>query len=543
MQYSNSLSETLKWPLAVLIAVVSYFVWPPTFLGFVPYPTAFEWPTADVFFALERAKDPHFLIHDFFTNSSSDISPRTPYMWFIIALTRLLQTDYYTILFVLKTLLVVFLPVLVFWMLAAIPLGCEDRPQAVCKKYIILAIGIAICQWPPLVDEVQYAIWRPLPPLGVPQGIAYLLVVTGWLLFQRDTRTGYVLGSVTLFVATLIHGANTIFVSGFMLLASTSVPMFRTRLILVLLSILPAVLLADNYFGSEFKLPSATFIELYIKEAPFHRHHYLPEVFHRDIFRHMMIYFGLLNILAFIFKYRRLSYLGLVFWASYAAAIALQSIVVNYIPSRSLALLGPVRYAEMGYFMLVLLTAGIAAHLPDNLLKKIPSISQTAHQAIKVACMLACIALALYGMMQKDDPKSLLRAEQPQLFNWIETHTKPDDVFSIPLETGWKFQITTTVIAKRAVYYAGFMAFNDKYIVETMARKNWLYGSYKEWNALHTNDGGFYCHILDTKRIRAASQAFPLQWMLMANECVDKRLDGLPVAYKDARFTIFHVVP
>lgn len=541
---SPEMLRPLLAALTVLICALLFSPFPQ--VGFVPEPTAFEWPTADQFFSLERALDPNFVPNDFTTNSTSDISPRMFHTKLILGLANLFNTDYYSVVFCMKQVYMALLPAMLFWLLAGIPLGKNDQGSLRTVKYVVIAVGVGLCQWPPLIEYIRFAFWRPLPYWGAAQATTYVFALSAWLILQNSKHPlAYALGGFLLLCATLLHGANTIFICGFMLIASGSLAEFKKRLLLIAVCVLPAAVLTDLFLGSDVHLPGKQFVEMYVTEAPCHRHHYLPEVYDKKPMLRVLVLCGLFGVLALLLRSRRLFYLAAVFAGTYWGAYALQYIAIYLMPNRSLTLLGPVRYTQMGYFMLVLLAAGIALELLARFRIKVHTRLPSAFvsRAVGIFAIALIAVCVVQQSRQVDDPVPTFRAMHKPLFDWIDANTKPQDVFAVPVDEGWQFTLMTTMVARRATYFAGYMAFNDKYFAETTERKNLIYGSYKEWRELNTTQSKFYCSILDTARIRKAASVYPLQWLIMPNSCMDARLDGLPVAFKGEKFSIVGVQP
>jgi hypothetical protein len=76
---------------------------------FVKGGSAFEWPALDMGPFLERTFHPDFIPNDFFTNTSSDISPRQIYGYFVVGMAKMLNTDLYGIFFLIELLYAAFI--------------------------------------------------------------------------------------------------------------------------------------------------------------------------------------------------------------------------------------------------------------------------------------------------------------------------------------------------------------------------------------------------------------------------------------------------
>jgi hypothetical protein len=552
MVKDNSNSTYLfRYFLAFLLVIWSFihFVFIKSPEPLLSSPTAFEWPAVDMMVYFERAINPNFLSNDFFTNTSHELSPRMIFGEIVMYFTTWFHADYYTIFYTLKAFLKIFMPVTLFLFLCSIPLGIEKDERKVAIKDLLLFCWAVVAPtwWAAAVFSV--ANWRPLPIWAAPQSLGLFFAFIGGTLLLNGQRLNLLLAILLLIAAMLIHPAMGVFMICFLILSSTSKQQFSRMSVLGVGIACVATFILQHYFTSSFKLPNTVFIMNYVIEPYIHRAHYAPESFGaysswpwREIAQMItgLLFTGF--FISFIAKQYRLAWLGFVYIVAYWMAIAAQIIFINYIPMREIAILGPIRFTQFGYYMVALISSGTIAYflakwLPHSFFN-IRHLTRTSQYVLLCVLICAGVLLTLFSLKWKDDPKAILYNKHPAMYNWIQQHTKITDVFTVPLSDSELF-ISIPIVGKRAVYYANAIAFSDQYLEENTIRKNFLYGSYTEWR--EGGPGGFYCRILTGERLKAAAKKYALQWAILPNECVDKRFNHLKLRFHDKRLSIFQI--
>src|SRR5680860_7589 len=98
------------------LAIAAFF----GFLGFMMQPTAYTWGEQDMMPFFERVFDSNYLANDFFTNTTVAKNPRWVYGYFIVAISWVTNLSWYKVLYLLKLLLLMLLPVLYFKVLVVL---------------------------------------------------------------------------------------------------------------------------------------------------------------------------------------------------------------------------------------------------------------------------------------------------------------------------------------------------------------------------------------------------------------------------------------
>lgn len=533
----SNLIKSYYFLLIILVGLAHFIV--PTDIA---SNSAFNWPTADSFHALERANDSNFLNNDFFTNSSSKTSPRTPYIVLINTISEIFNTNYYNVIFSMEWMMAILFPIGVFLFLSRVNLNKNPTEDLVVFKNISLAIFISLASSIFVITNFRYAYWRPIPIWAAPQGIALCLSFYGGFLLVNAKRIQKILGVILLQIAILIHPANTIL---FLILFMVFLPNLKSMVtygITIALSTLPILLIIIFLFGDDYHLNNEDFLRLYIIEAPYHAHHYMPNHFDNSIRDNVIKLISGFSIVSLLLKNWRLAFIGGVSATSYFLSIKLQIFAFDT-ANKPLLIIGPVRYTQFGYFMLSLVISGCLAEM-----LKFIKISEKFKEKLKefnfkyINLALLTILFFSYGLKLHniDNPNKDLHTKYSELFNWIDKNTSKQDVFSAPLKDFQDLIIAIPIIEKRPIFYAGAAPFIERFFAEAIERKELLYGARSEWTG-----GGpewFYCNALDSKRVIKSSKKYRLNWVVMANNCPsNEKLKSFKTAFKDNNLTVYQV--
>lgn len=192
----------LDYYLAVILGLISLI-----YFYLTGNMSAFEWPTIDMGPFFERYNDPHFLLNDFFTNSSAQPNPRHIFGYFVIALTKIFATDWYTIFFGLKTLFIATLPILFYWTIVSITAEkIEKNNNTRLLLSIIAFLGTALVLSHKVAAIFSVAWWKPLAIFVAPQTLSLALGLSAIVLFYNSTdSTRKTIVPILFFCATLIH--------------------------------------------------------------------------------------------------------------------------------------------------------------------------------------------------------------------------------------------------------------------------------------------------------------------------------------------------
>lgn len=192
----------LDYYLAIILGIISL-----SYFYLTGNISAFEWPSIDMGPFIERYNDPNFLVNDFFTSSSAQPNPRHIFGYFVIALTTIFATDWYTIFFGLKALFIIILPILFFWTIISITANnIEKNNNTRILLSIIVFLGTALVLNNKVGAIFSVAWWKPLAIIVAPQTLSLILGLLAIVLFYNSTsRSRKVIVPTLFFFATLIH--------------------------------------------------------------------------------------------------------------------------------------------------------------------------------------------------------------------------------------------------------------------------------------------------------------------------------------------------
>ena len=180
---------------------------------------AVSWPQSDNLNAVCRILQSNCLAEDFFTNSSSDITPRLPYVYFLSGITKIANNGIAGGLAVMKALLLVLLPIAIS--LIFIVAIYEHIGNKVKALWVVSPVNIiAIISAPLFVYFLHskfalifsIAWWKPLTFEPTAQNFSLLLTISGFLFVWLDRKS---IGVIFIIVGTVIHPAVAIFSSVF----------------------------------------------------------------------------------------------------------------------------------------------------------------------------------------------------------------------------------------------------------------------------------------------------------------------------------------
>ncbi len=514
-------------------------------------PSAFDWPAMDMgpFFA--RHFDPTFASNDFFTDSSSQPNPRWIFGYAVIGLTRLFHTDWYTTVFFLKTFLVMATPAIIFLALSA----QLDRKL---KEHRLLAVAqaalwlfTAAVLWPAVVDGFAIALWKPIQLTPDAEAVALFFGFLAALLstLGRNCAVWSWLGNAAWFVSVMFHPVKGLTVFVFYVLADADQRRWKDYARSALLGVLLPMAALVAAFPAKAPLSAADFVYHYIKEN--HVFHYFPSSFTSvGSIPWWVVFAGTAGTLAAlsVFAWRRRSrdaaLVAALFAAAYAGSVLLEWLFVELHPVKAMAVLGPVRFTALGYWMLAFAAAWMSALTLGHETAPILacgrwSVSRRGIQT--VASVLALVWLA-GSFATKDDPIGRIRTANPAFAAWVSAATRPGDVFVTDLPN---LAHELPLAFGRAVFAGNGFPFREDDFVEFDRRKDEVYGSYAEWEKLPPESRGVYWtwtvehyRSLEPADFRRIAELDRLDYVII-EKGRNKSFAGQVAAFDGGQFTVY----
>ena len=248
------------------LAIAAFF----GFLGFMMQPTAYTWGEQDMMPFFERVFDSNYLANDFFTNTTVAKNPRWVYGYFIVAISWVTNLSWYKVLYLLKLLLLMLLPVLYFKVLVVLlKKYVTEQSLTWLSPFVLISLVLMV-----ILKEYRYyfsvASWLSYNPTLQAHNVSIALGFVGILVKERGRHT--MLYLTIFFLSCLIHPAMGLFTIGFY--AIFLVPEFKKelkRFLPVLVSAALAIVLVKLLFAPQSSLSASEFIDLYVKERhPWH---------------------------------------------------------------------------------------------------------------------------------------------------------------------------------------------------------------------------------------------------------------------------------
>ena len=134
-----------------------------SFLKWVSHdPTAFEWPALDLAPLWMAWSNPHVLVNDFFTQASQIPNPRWVFAGMIHIVSGLISSNWYSVMFVTKAIVVVLTPISYFLFVwrATTPTDEKGTRQPVVMWVAFFAIFFLLFE--SLRAQLAVAWWQPI---------------------------------------------------------------------------------------------------------------------------------------------------------------------------------------------------------------------------------------------------------------------------------------------------------------------------------------------------------------------------------------------
>jgi len=159
-------------------------------------------------------------------------------------------------------------------------------------------------------------------------------------------------------------------------------------------------------------------------------------------------------------------YLTSIFVFSYLLAVVFQYVFIDIFPSKIFATIGPVRFTQFAYWMIVISWTIMLSNLwfLDKLYYDFN---------LKKLYLFMVGVYIITGILMIDSPKMDISQKDKDIYQFIK-NTPKDSVYAVCFGN---FQLDIPNIAKRAVVAGNGFPFNESYLKEYMDRKELLYGN------------------------------------------------------------------
>ncbi len=528
-----------------------------------PVPTAWEYPTLDMGAFFMRAVNPTYLPHDLYTNSLAEPNPRWVFGYFVLGLAELLLTDWYNILFLLKSIFTLTLPCFIFLM----ALSSYRHHRDALPPLWGMALVALVAAWAGASDQVfdlfSVAIWHPAYGYAIPQNLAIVFSLIACFLYspQRSRKKNILLWGL-FFAAALVHPSSALFiVLCFLILHYRYI--LSPFALLFSSAYIAAIIILFAFFSSDTNLSTTEFIEHYaFSRLPFH---YMPSRYDvsglwREAFFTINGSFIACIIIGIATKKPYLWKIALCALIAYSGAIAGQYLLVELLQIKLFTLLGVSRFTMFGFWMML---ACFALLLPPSRVIKMqaqPSDLSQPDQFPQAATnppslipryflFGILISSIIFTEIYHDDPASWSKQEDAGLYEWIKDKTDADDVFVAPeMMLGINIQMLTY----RALYStspSGPVIFNQSFMAEDKRRVENIFGNYTDHMQYEQSKNMPFSlaillvyHNITPEKILAITQKDRIDYLIFKTlYSLPPHLEGYPYRYKSKYHTVFSV--
>ena len=448
--------------------------------------TAFEWSAMDMGPFWERQANSDFLKNDFFTNASSDLSPRHFFGGFISILSRWLDAPWYSVVYFFKLFLLLLCPVLVYKALESVAIFLSERNEInMLAKLTLMLASVILLKQEEFLAVFAIAWWKPITFQTTSAAFSFFLCLLNFITVGQREWIFLCGRSVIWVLAILFHPAIAVFMFIFytiILLFGQEMKQFSYRkhtwiLIWEGIPILVGQGLVWLIYGNSAGLVSTKeFIEIYVQLR--HSYHYdiynfasaSNWVWREQAMIISLVFLGLTLSLKRHCK-GKIFYLPLLFCFIYWGAIFSQWFFIYIVPIKAVAMLGPVRYSFLSYYQCVLCVV-ILVNQYDFFRCKKYWISPFFY----VFPVILAVSVLFLGMSRIDDPFKKILGQNAEFYSWVSS-TPNDAVFVVPDN---ELSYHLGLVGNRAIFIGGGFPFLEKYFVEYRKRHEAVYGSYEE---------------------------------------------------------------
>ncbi|RDB35092.1 MAG: hypothetical protein DCC88_11915 [Spirobacillus cienkowskii] len=522
--------------------------------------TAVTWPAIDNLPAVCRILDKTCLLSDFFTNASSDLTPRSPYIYVLSEVTRLVDNGIGGGLAVIKAILLALLPALMGLVIfASINLHASKNVLIKNNKHMSPSLIFTVIAVPILILSLQgklgvalsVAWWMPLYFDATPHNVSIFLTLIGFVfIYCRYNLTG----AIFVFLGGIIHPAVGIFTSIFSCILFSNLVNFKKNFSLFVFGFtttLLAAVLIKLFFESGSLLSTQEFVRIYVIEG--HPAHYLPSQF--GSFSRIPWYASFLSvvgglILTTIALYAqsntvwRNSFLALI---AYLAAVACQFFFVEVYPIKIMAILGPSRFTMFGSWFLSIFAFLVIANWLNkntyaiNISKKFNAgLFLVQWRYVALCCFLLLLMIVYYS--SNSNSYQLSDEGNKKLVDFAINNTNKQDVFALPF---YFPRVMFPLVTERGVFHGNGFPFSEKYFSEWDARNALINGS----NAAIKNLPGswigekyanHYRALFANDFINAASR-YRLDWVVVESE-FSNQFASCKADFESLKYKVYSII-
>ncbi len=509
-------------------------------------PTAFDWPAMDMGPFFEYHLNSEFLKNDLFTQSSAEPNPRFVFGFLILSLVKLFNTDWYTIIFSLKVIVIAFTPPLLFLAIKHI-FDFVSNPKQRMVIYFFSFLFILASLFKVITGFFSIALWGPHMLMANAHGLSFAVALLAIVINQPKSRK---ISYLLWFTASLIHPAIGGCILIFYLISRAHRLNTKHFFWLVLSGIVtPFLTLLLLFYSPEKGLSASDFVYHYITLN--HAFHYLPSYFIRagESFLPWQVNFALIcSILTlgtvlgkrkkdqFLFL---TSLLGLLF---YAGSILISYLFIELYPIKMVAIFGPSRFTMMGYWLVTLLVSyWLSAHTYKHFRSYVIDPKIDIHKWTKVTISIAATILILLTPLLIDNPKQTWEQENPELTNWIKKSTPAESVF---VSNVFELNIKIPLFSERAIYTGNGFPFHEKSFESYNAKRSLLFGNPDDWKISGTKHQGIgMSNVYRSKTpndFYQASLVYRLDYAIIEND-FSSNFSSFTPRFKDDKVSIYAV--